>query len=80
MLTVRLVTQQGETVQLDVKQCEFVRKCPHCDLPFRTIDPDQIYPSRSCQQRAYEMRRILRESRSAGPEVSPESRPQLQPA
>jgi hypothetical protein len=49
MLTMRIVTAQGETVQLKVKQAEFVLECPHCKLmgrtitEFRTINPDQIY-------------------------------------
>ncbi len=65
MLTIRIVTKQGETVQLDVEQVEFVRTCPHCDLPFRTIDPDQRYPNRSHQQGAYKIRKIVRELRPA---------------
>lgn len=56
MLTIRIVTIQGETVQLDVRQAEFVRTCPYCRIPFRTINPDQIYCKVSHKTRAYELR------------------------
>ena len=56
MLTIRIVTIQGETVQLDVMQAEFVVTCPYCKLPFRTIDPDRRYCRPSHKTRAYELR------------------------
>lgn len=60
MLTIRIVTIQGETVQLDVQQAEFFRncRCP-CALPFRTIDPDQEYIDRNHKQAAYRLRKKL---------------------
>lgn len=47
MLTIRIVTEQGETVQIQVQQVEFVVVCPWDGVPFRTIDPDQKYCSDS---------------------------------
>ena len=47
MLTVRIVTLQGETVQLQVMQAEFVVTCPYCSTPFRTIEVDQKFSSTS---------------------------------
>ena len=60
MLTIRIVTIQGETVQLEVQQVEFVRICPYCELPFRTIDPDQKNCKPSHGVRMSERRAILR--------------------
>ena len=60
MITIRIVTIAGETVQVDVQQVEFVCVCPWCKMPFRTIEVDQIYCSRSHKQRAYEIRAYTR--------------------
>jgi hypothetical protein len=57
MLTIALVLRNGEHVEMEVQQFEFKRVCPHCGLPFKTIDPDQLYPNPSCKQRAYEKRK-----------------------
>jgi len=60
MLTLRIITIQGETVQLEVQQAEFVRvcQCP-CHQSFRTIDPDQEYIDRNHKQAAYRLRQKL---------------------
>jgi len=62
MLTIRIVTIQGETVQLEVMQAEYVVVCPYCEIPFRTTDPDKKYCKVSHSVRMSERRRIIRES------------------
>lgn len=65
MLTIRIVTVQGETVQLDVRQAEFVRVCPCCRSPFRTIDPDQIYVNANHKHVAKRLRVKLRPEKAS---------------
>ncbi len=62
MLTIRIVTITGETVQLDVVQVEFIRICPYCEMPFRTISPDQKNCKPSHGVRLSERKAILRNS------------------
>lgn len=66
MLTISIVLRNGEHVEMEVQQVEFIRRCPHCGLRFNTIDPDQIYPNRSHQQQAYEVRKRRNMMASSG--------------
>ncbi len=49
MLKLAITLANGERVQINVIQAEFVRECPHCkimgrpDVEFRTIDVDQKF-------------------------------------
>ncbi len=62
MITIQGVTSMGVFFRIEVQQVGFVRNCPHCDVEFMTVDPDQIYPTASHKARAYEMRTILKQS------------------
>lgn len=49
MLTISLVLRNGEHVEMEVEQVEFVRICRYrkCRIKFKTIDPDNTYCRRS---------------------------------
>jgi len=66
MMTIEILSSSLRT-RISVEQIQFVRVCPHCDMEFLTIDPDQIYPSPSHRVRAFQIRRILSESRLNAP-------------
>ena len=59
MLTIEILTS-SQRVRITVEQVQFVRVCPHCDLEFLTIDPDQLYPSPSHRVGGYRIREALR--------------------
>ena len=64
MLTIEILTSSSRT-RITVEQVQFVRTCPHCDVEFLTIDPDQIYPSLRHRVGGHRIRQILSESRNA---------------
>lgn len=69
MLRIKIVRPDGLIEEIEVVQAEFVRFCPHCDVKFYTIDPDQTYPNKTHKQRAYERRQIIKQSKVAFPSL-----------
>lgn len=61
MLLIEITDESGTVRREEVQQVQFVLRCPHCSVEFKTIDPDQIYCKPSHGVRAREHRRILRE-------------------